>query len=191
MSISNFSTSKQFVKPPQRGIFPLDHEAECKERMEQYLECLKGSKDVHHKCRELSKSYLQCRMDNQLMSKENLDDVSENLYLCMYSGVWEWVFVLSKDDVWNFLAYENSIMSSLFLNSWDSQRKRKWKELWKTIEPKRRPALWLANTFHRGPIGGGKHGQSEQTNPGAATATVLLRPQPKNRTTTHKIKFVQ
>jgi hypothetical protein len=30
----NFSTSKQFVKPPQRGIFPLDHDAECKPYME-------------------------------------------------------------------------------------------------------------------------------------------------------------
>lgn len=43
--------------------------------METYLECLKGSKDVHHKCRELSRDYLQCRMDNTLMSNENLDDL--------------------------------------------------------------------------------------------------------------------
>eukprot|EP00980_Cylindrotheca_fusiformis_P010128 scaffold2253_cov119-Cylindrotheca_fusiformis.AAC.3 len=75
MSSMNFSTSKQFVRPPQRGIFPLDHDADCRPYMETYLDCLKGSKDVHHKCRELSKEYLQCRMDNQLMSKENLDDL--------------------------------------------------------------------------------------------------------------------
>uniref|UniRef100_A0A7R9VJK0 CHCH domain-containing protein n=1 Tax=Pseudictyota dubia TaxID=2749911 RepID=A0A7R9VJK0_9STRA len=69
----NFSASKQFVKPPQRGIFPLDHEAECKPYMEKYLECLKEERNKHHKCRDLSKEYLQCRMDRQLMANEDLD----------------------------------------------------------------------------------------------------------------------
>jgi len=69
----NFSASKQFTKPPQRGIFPLDHDGECKIHMTNYLECLKGEKSQHHKCRELSRDYLQCRMDRQLMAQENLD----------------------------------------------------------------------------------------------------------------------
>jgi len=30
----NFSSGKQFVRPPQRGIFPLDHDSECKKHME-------------------------------------------------------------------------------------------------------------------------------------------------------------
>ena len=34
MSSMNFSTSKQFVKPPQRGIFPLDHDSDCRIYME-------------------------------------------------------------------------------------------------------------------------------------------------------------
>lgn len=34
MSSMNFSTSKQYVRPPQRGIFPLDHDAECRPYME-------------------------------------------------------------------------------------------------------------------------------------------------------------
>lgn len=42
---------------------------------QKYLECLKGEKQQHHKCRELSKDYLQCRMDNELMAKENLDEM--------------------------------------------------------------------------------------------------------------------
>lgn len=42
-----------------------------------YLSCLKDSKDVHHKCKELSRDYLQCRMDHQLMSQENLESVSQ------------------------------------------------------------------------------------------------------------------
>ena len=33
MASMNFSAGKQFVKPPQRGIFPLDHDAECKPKM--------------------------------------------------------------------------------------------------------------------------------------------------------------
>ena len=31
---------------------------------------------MHHKCRDLSRDYLQCRMDAKLMSEENLDNVS-------------------------------------------------------------------------------------------------------------------
>jgi hypothetical protein len=108
MASMNFSSSKQFVRPPQRGIFPLDHDAECKPYMKVqlycnilmfpfvsllfthalsllafclsnqqkvYLDCLKGEKQQHNKCRELSKEYLQCRMDSQLMAKEDLNEV--------------------------------------------------------------------------------------------------------------------
>lgn len=75
MSSISMGSGKQVVRPPQRGIFPLDHEASCRPRMEAYLECLQKEKDVHHKCRELSRDYLQCRMDHQLMAKENLDDL--------------------------------------------------------------------------------------------------------------------
>jgi len=71
----NFSASKQFVRPPQRGIFPLDHDDECKPQMKIYLTCLKGSKNQHNHCRDMSKAYLQCRMDNQLMSEEDLNEM--------------------------------------------------------------------------------------------------------------------
>jgi|AntRauTorckE5430_2_1112549.scaffolds.fasta_scaffold06206_2 cytochrome c oxidase assembly protein subunit 19 len=71
----NFSSSKQFVRPPQRGIFPLDHFSECKPEKETYLTCLKDSKAQHNKCREFSRVYLECRMENELMAKENLDDM--------------------------------------------------------------------------------------------------------------------
>jgi cytochrome c oxidase assembly protein subunit 19 len=75
MSSQSMGSGRQVVRAPQRGIFPLDHGAECKEPMEVYLECLKESKDMHYKCKDLSREYLQCRMDRQLMSKENLDDM--------------------------------------------------------------------------------------------------------------------
>ena len=67
--------SQQVVRPPQRGIFPLDHGAECRDPMQNYLQCLQQHEAAHHKCREFSKQYLQCRMDHQLMSKEDLDDL--------------------------------------------------------------------------------------------------------------------
>lgn len=73
----NFSSQqKQIVKPPQRGIFPLDHDGDCKARMKEYLGCLESEKSSHYKCRELSRAYLQCRMDANLMAKEDLDGVS-------------------------------------------------------------------------------------------------------------------
>jgi len=40
MSSMNFSSSKQNIKPPQRGIFPLDHESECKPYMTVSFVCL-------------------------------------------------------------------------------------------------------------------------------------------------------
>lgn len=75
MASMNFSSAKQTIKPPQRGIFPLDHDAECKPFKEKYLECLKGEGDKHHLCRDFSKDYLQCRMDRNLMASEDLDRV--------------------------------------------------------------------------------------------------------------------
>jgi len=42
---------------------------------QEYVKCLKDQDSNHHKCRELSKNYLQCRMDNELMAKENLEEV--------------------------------------------------------------------------------------------------------------------
>mmetsp|Transcript_29995 Transcript_29995/g.60017 ORF Transcript_29995/g.60017 Transcript_29995/m.60017 type:complete len:115 (-) Transcript_29995:622-966(-) len=73
MSSMNFSSSKQTIKPPQRGIFPLDHDSECKPFMEKYISCLKEEHDKHHLCRDLSKEYLQCRMDRKLMASEDLE----------------------------------------------------------------------------------------------------------------------
>ena len=41
MASMSFSGGKQMVRPPQRGIFPLDHEAECKP-MVQVSHCIFG-----------------------------------------------------------------------------------------------------------------------------------------------------
>mmetsp|Transcript_9567 Transcript_9567/g.14423 ORF Transcript_9567/g.14423 Transcript_9567/m.14423 type:complete len:120 (-) Transcript_9567:149-508(-) len=77
MASMNFSSGKQYVRPPQRGIFPLDHFSECKPQKESYLTCLKSptAKSQHNKCREFSKQYLECRMEKELMAKEDLNDM--------------------------------------------------------------------------------------------------------------------
>ena len=41
--------------------------------MQKYISCLKDHHDKHYLCRELSREYLQCRMDRQLMASEDLD----------------------------------------------------------------------------------------------------------------------
>ena len=79
------STGKAQATPPERGSFPLDHRGECKKTMkvsasflprvpcvltqrvlaraQLYMECMKQESYGPGACRELSKAYLQCRMD--------------------------------------------------------------------------------------------------------------------------------
>jgi cytochrome c oxidase assembly protein subunit 19 len=67
-----FGASRVKVTPPEKGVFPLDHDGECKDRMKEFLDCLKKNKQDHYPCKDLSKGYLQCRMDHALMAKEDL-----------------------------------------------------------------------------------------------------------------------
>ena len=72
--------------PPARGSFPLDHAGECKAHMTAFLACMlaqtagaagarRGGETAaaHADCKELSKEYLQCRMQRGLMAAEDLD----------------------------------------------------------------------------------------------------------------------
>ncbi|KAK0730544.1 cytochrome c oxidase assembly protein COX19 [Lasiosphaeris hirsuta] len=62
--------------PPQRGSFPLDHDGECKDVMMTYLACIKKVKGVNEdECRMLAKNYLRCRMDRNLMAKDDLKNL--------------------------------------------------------------------------------------------------------------------
>ena len=47
------------VKPPERGIFPLDHDGECKALMKLYVACLRTSDSDHYRCRTESGNYLK------------------------------------------------------------------------------------------------------------------------------------
>eukprot|EP00884_Botryococcus_braunii_P005170 jgi/Botrbrau1/14654/Bobra.0108s0015.1 len=62
-------------KPPEKGVFPLDHFGECKAVKQEYLDCLKGAKGRAEACRDLAKKYLECRMDRNLMAKQDLAEL--------------------------------------------------------------------------------------------------------------------
>lgn len=70
---SSFSQKRLQYTPPEKGSFPLDHEGLCKKFMIQYFGCLRENRDDNSKCREQSKSYLECRMEHGLMAKESLE----------------------------------------------------------------------------------------------------------------------
>lgn len=69
------SSNQQVVRPPQKGIFPLDHYGECQSSMQDYVDCLQQHNDAHYQCRDLSRAYLECRMQVGLMARENMADL--------------------------------------------------------------------------------------------------------------------
>lgn len=71
---------------PERGSFPLDHDAECKHLISSYLRCLKKPRHSSasgkiqagindEECRLIAKDYLQCRMDKNLMAKDEMKNL--------------------------------------------------------------------------------------------------------------------
>lgn len=85
--VDAFGASRIKVKPPERGIFPLDHDGECKNSMKIFLECLKDNDQDHFPCKNYSKLYLECRMKNNLMAKEDLKTLGFNENNEYYSRV--------------------------------------------------------------------------------------------------------
>lgn len=63
-------TARLTKSPPDKGSFPIDHENACKGVMVEFLKCLKDNEFNNDKCRQHSKQYLQCRMDEGLMAQE-------------------------------------------------------------------------------------------------------------------------
>ena len=60
---------------PEKGVFPLDHFGECKLVMRRYLKCLDTHGDDAGRCRDVSKQYLECRMERELMVKQDLAEL--------------------------------------------------------------------------------------------------------------------
>lgn len=66
---------RQQVFPPAKGSFPIDHFQECNESYDDYMKCLKDNLNQASKCREATKNYLECRMKNNLMQREKLENL--------------------------------------------------------------------------------------------------------------------
>ncbi|XP_067939188.1 uncharacterized protein [Watersipora subatra] len=71
MNATLYTQRRLQPKPPDKGSFPLDHQGVCKEAMMKYMNCLNDKDMENGQCRDLSKDYLQCRMDHNLMTKED------------------------------------------------------------------------------------------------------------------------
>ncbi|KAM1513398.1 hypothetical protein ACFX1Z_024832 [Malus domestica] len=61
--------------PPEKGVFPLDHMHLCDLEKKEYLSCLKTSGHQSEKCRLFSKKYLECRMEKNLMAKQDMSEL--------------------------------------------------------------------------------------------------------------------
>ena len=70
-----FGGGRKSSKPPEKGVFPLDHGSECKREINAFLACLKENKGDHFPCKGFSKDYLQCRMDNDLMEQQSMNEL--------------------------------------------------------------------------------------------------------------------
>ncbi|GLC33561.1 hypothetical protein PLESTB_000088300 [Pleodorina starrii] len=70
-----FGGPRSQAKGPEKGVFPLDHFAECREVARRYLACLDAHEQNASRCVELSKEYLQCRMERDLMAQQDLSQL--------------------------------------------------------------------------------------------------------------------
>jgi hypothetical protein len=70
-----FGGARAQARAPERGVFPLDHDGDCKEPMQMFLQCLKENKSDHFPCKSFTKTYLKCRMEHNLMAKDDLDSL--------------------------------------------------------------------------------------------------------------------
>jgi cytochrome c oxidase assembly protein subunit 19 len=61
------------VNPPIKGSFPLDHFQECSALASEYQKCIQNpsSRADARACKPIAKEYLACRMNNDLMAKED------------------------------------------------------------------------------------------------------------------------
>lgn len=48
---------------------------ECKQVMQEYMNCIKYNGNDNGKCRHLSRAYLQCRMDKGLMEQDDMNNL--------------------------------------------------------------------------------------------------------------------
>lgn len=71
MSSVTFGKKAITPVPPEKGSFPLDHEGLCKKVMLKYMVCLTANNNDSSVCRQEARDYLECRMKNGLMVRED------------------------------------------------------------------------------------------------------------------------
>ena len=71
-SMKSGASARPNAKPPEKGSFPLDHGGECKAHARTFMACLEAHSHRHAPCKSLAKVYFECRMDRDLMAKEDL-----------------------------------------------------------------------------------------------------------------------
>jgi len=67
----NFSQRVITPTAPIKGSFPLDHKGDCTETMVDYFHCMEKKDSKNELCRDYAKAYFECRMNNNLMAKED------------------------------------------------------------------------------------------------------------------------
>ena len=73
MSTPSFRSAPSYA--PEKGVFPLDHFAECKRASVEYLTCLDKNGADASACEALSRAYLECRMGKELMAKQPMEEL--------------------------------------------------------------------------------------------------------------------
>lgn len=73
MSSMTFGQKKFIPTAPDKGSFPLDHYGDCKTFMQKYMICIKTHNNNSSACRDEIKDYLACRMEKELMAKEDFN----------------------------------------------------------------------------------------------------------------------
>jgi cytochrome c oxidase assembly protein subunit 19 len=73
MSTPSFRSAPSYA--PEKGVFPLDHFAECKRASVEYLACLDKNGADASACEALSRAYLECRMGKELMAKQPMEEL--------------------------------------------------------------------------------------------------------------------
>jgi len=63
------------VFAPLKGSFPIDHFKECDEYYKNYMDCIKSNSGASTKCRNETKEYMECRMNKDLMEKQELKNL--------------------------------------------------------------------------------------------------------------------
>ena len=73
-----FANTRNRVRPPDKGSFPIDHKGVCQCMRDAWANCMKANAWDSGKCRAESAAYLRCRIENNLMKPEEIAKLGFN-----------------------------------------------------------------------------------------------------------------